>query len=33
MIATDAAKGKAALGNEITWNRKWAGVVLKRTAG
>jgi hypothetical protein len=33
MIATDAAKGKAALGNGITWNRKKECVVLKRTVG
>jgi hypothetical protein len=33
MIETDAAKGKAALGNGITWNRKRENVVLKRTVG
>jgi hypothetical protein len=33
MIETDAAKGKAALGNGITWNRKRESVVLKRAVG
>jgi hypothetical protein len=33
MIETDAAKGKAALGNGRTWNRKRENVVLKRTVG
>jgi hypothetical protein len=32
MIETDGAKGKAALGNGLTWNRKRENVVLKRTA-
>jgi hypothetical protein len=33
MIETDAAKGKTALGNGITWNRKRENVVLKKTLG
>jgi hypothetical protein len=33
MIETDAAKGKAALGNVITWNMKRENVVFKRTVG
>jgi hypothetical protein len=33
MIETDAAKGKAALGNGRMWNRKRENVVLKRTVG
>jgi hypothetical protein len=33
IIETDAAKGKAALGNGLTWNRKRELVVLKRTVG
>jgi hypothetical protein len=33
MIETDAAKGKAELGNGITWNRKRENVVLERTVG
>jgi hypothetical protein len=33
MIETDAAKGKTALGNGITWNKKRENVVLKRTMG
>jgi hypothetical protein len=30
---TNTAKGKAALGNGTTWNRKRDNVVLKRTVG
>jgi hypothetical protein len=33
MLETDAAKGKAALGNGITWKRKRENVVLKRNMG
>jgi hypothetical protein len=33
IIETDAATGKAALGNGITWIRKRESVVLKRTVG